>query len=96
MYSNSVFSFSGIAYQSALLALESQQVIALRLTKIAFGGPDASAEAKLMVDEKIETMQQGGEMLMQGAFEGHNDFGIANVLKLYRSKVSANVKRLSY
>ena len=39
-------------YSAAMLALEANHVIALRLSKMAFGGPVARSEAKLMVTEK--------------------------------------------
>jgi hypothetical protein len=37
-----------------MLALEANHVIALRLSKMAFGGPEARSEAKLMVTEKFD------------------------------------------
>jgi hypothetical protein len=37
-----------------MLALEANHVIVLRLSKMAFGGPVAHSEAKLMITEKID------------------------------------------
>ena len=71
-----------------MLTVESQQVIWLRSMKLAAGGTKAEKEARLMVSEKmLMASLEGGRMLM-GATS-------ANVVKRYRSKVRANVKRLS-
>ena len=71
-----------------MLTVESQQVIWLRSMKLAAGGTKAEKEARLMVSEKLLMASlEGGRMLM-GATS-------ANVVKRYRSKVRANVKRLS-
>jgi hypothetical protein len=71
-----------------MLTVQSQQVIWLRTMKLAAGGAAADKEARLMVSEKMLIAGlQSGRMLM-GASSG-------NVVKSYRSKVRANVKRLS-
>ena len=71
-----------------MLTVESHQVIWLRSMKLAAGGTKAEKEARLMVSEKmLMASLEGGRMLM-GATS-------ANVVKRYRSKVRANVKRLS-
>jgi hypothetical protein len=41
-----------LPYQSAMLALESQRVVILRLAKLAQGGTAARSEAARMVTEK--------------------------------------------
>ncbi len=84
-----------MAYQSTMLAIESQQVIAMRLTKIAFGGPDVQRETELMISEKLETMVESSQVMMMAAFGGKPDLGADKVMQLYRRKVSANRKRLS-
>lgn len=94
MTKNSFFDFAGMAFESTMLAIESQQVIAMRLTKFAFGGPDVQREAELMVSEKLDSMAEASRMLMMSALGGKSD-GATKVVKHYRKKVSANVKRLS-
>ena len=47
-------------YSTAMLALEANHVIALRLSKLAFGGLEARSEAKLMITEKIDAAVEGG------------------------------------
>jgi hypothetical protein len=85
----------GLAFQGAMLAIEAQQVIALRLTKMAFGGPAAQKEAELMVSEKLAAMAEGGQMMMMGALGGRQDMNADKVVELYRRKVRANRRRLS-
>jgi hypothetical protein len=52
-------------YSAAMLALEANHVIALRLSKIAFGGPEARSEAKLMVTEKIDAAVESSYSLLK-------------------------------
>jgi len=93
--SKSPFSlWTDMAMQSAKLAIESQQVIAMRLTKMALGGPDVQREAELMVSEKMEAMQQGAKILMMGTLGGKHDMGAGQVMRHYRTKVRANRRRL--
>jgi hypothetical protein len=94
MTKNSFFDFAGLAFESTMLAIESQQVIAMRLTKFAFGGPDVKREAELMVSEKLDSMAEASQMIVMAALGGRSD-GADKVMKHYRKKVSANVKRLS-
>jgi len=93
--SNTMFPWATMAFQSTMLAIEANQVITMRLTKMALGGPDVKREAELMVSEKLETMAQGGQMMMMAALGGQHDLGADKVMRLYRRKVRANRKRLS-
>jgi hypothetical protein len=77
-----------------MLAIESQQVIAMRLTKMALGGPDVKRETELMVSEKMETMAESSRMIMMAALGGSTDLGADKVMTLYRKKVRANRNRL--
>jgi hypothetical protein len=70
------------------LALESNQVIALRLAKLAAGGAPARAEASMMVSEKISEAWGAGVTLMTGGSS-------AKVISQYRKRVAANSRRLS-
>jgi len=71
-----------------MLAAESQQVIALRMMKLAAGGKGAEAETQLMLSEKMTAATQAGVKLMAG---GSSD----SVVSDYRRKVRANIRRLS-
>jgi hypothetical protein len=71
-----------------LLALESGEVIGLRVAKLAGGGVDAHHEADLMVSEKIDAVIEAGAGLLCGATTGH-------VINRFREHVAANARRLS-
>lgn len=86
---------ANLALQGVMLAWEAQQVVALRLAKLAQGGPDAPHEAMLMVTEKLQAMHEGGALLMKGALRGDKHLNTPEVLQLYRKKVRANCRRLS-
>ncbi len=86
---------ANMAFQGTMLAIESHQVIAMRLTKMAFGGPDVHREAELMVSEKLATMAEGSQMMVQAALGGRHDLAADKVVQLYRRKVRANRRRLS-
>jgi hypothetical protein len=74
-------------YPAMMLAVEAHNVIDLRLRKIATGGVDAMTETRLMVSEKVDAAFEATTMLMRGA-------GSADIIKLYRGHVAANVQRL--
>ena len=71
-----------------MLAAESQQVIWLRSLKLAAGGSKAQKEARLMIAEKMAAASQEGGRLIMGASAN-------SVVKGYRKRVKANVRRLS-
>ena len=82
-----VRSFMGLGYDMTMLAFESQQVIALRMARLAMGGPGATREAKRMVSEKTDAAMETGIHLASGGTP-------EKVVKSYRSKVRANRDRL--
>jgi len=71
-----------------LLALESSEVIGLRVAKLAGGGADAQHEAQLMVSEKIDAVVEVGVRLLCGATA-------VNVINRFREHVASNAERLS-
>ena len=74
--------------QAAFLAAESQQVIALRMFKMASGGTASAREAQLMFSEK---MLAAGEAAMSAAAGKP----ARSIVRAYRSKVRANRRRLT-
>lgn len=76
-----------LASQFALLALESQRVIAMRMLVIAAGNSRAQAEAQRMVREKLFAAIRVAGMLTLGEQP-------TSVLRHYRSRVRANERRL--
>ena len=72
----------------AMLAFESQTVIALRMAKLAAGGAAADKEAHRMIAEKALTWSAVGLSLSTGGSP-------AAAIRTVRSKVKANRRRLS-
>ena len=70
------------------LALESTEVIGLRIAKLASGGIDAQQEAHLIVSEKVDAVFEVSARLMFGATT-------SNVINRFREQVAANARRLS-
>lgn len=79
---------SSLLQQLVGLAIESQEVIFLRGMELAEGGPRAAAEARRMVSEKLVAAGDAAFALMSGA-------AADEVVKSYRRKVRANIRRLS-
>jgi hypothetical protein len=78
----------GLWFAVVMLALESSEVIGLRVAKLAHGGVDAQDEAHLLVNEKIVAVFDTGMRLVCGATTGH-------VIDSFREQVAANALRLS-
>ena len=70
------------------LALESSEVIGLRVAKLAGGGIDAQHETRLIVGEKVGAIFEVGISLLSGATA-------TNVINRFRDQVAANARRLS-
>ena len=70
-----------------MLAIESQQVIALRMVKLACGGLEATKEMERMTTEKVDAFAQESGQIFFGATN-------ASVVKRYRKRVRANRRRL--
>jgi len=87
-------SWMSLSLDAWQMGIESQQVIGLRLAKIALGGAEASAEAQLMVTEKMETAMAvqaaAAVAMMSGGAHGIP----GRTLATYRRKVRANRRRL--
>ena len=75
-------------FDTAMLMAEAQEVVALRLMKLARGGRAAEAEARRMVSEKIDAAAEATWALAMGAEP-------AQIVNRYRSHVDANRRRLS-
>ncbi len=74
-------------YNLSMLAVESQQVIGLRLARFSTGGWAAHDEARLMVSEKVAAATHAAGRLMVGDTAD-------SVVTGYRTAVQANVERL--
>src|SRR5262245_43998023 len=76
-----------LAFETALLAVEAQRVVGLRLVKIAAGGAAAQAEIARMLTEKPAAAAEAALTVATGG-------SARKVMKRYRSRVRANAKRL--
>ena len=76
------------------LGFEAQSVIALRMMKMAAGGPAAEAEASRMVSEKTKAALDAQMQIGLSAMSGRLDLAPARAIALYRRRVRANQRRL--
>ena len=85
-----------LAINASRLAFETQQVIALRMARLAHGGSSRDREARLMISEKIDTLREAGFAASLLALTGRGAPAIAtDVIRRYRDRVRSNAKRLS-
>jgi hypothetical protein len=80
--------------EAALLAMEAQEVIGLRLMKLAMGGPAAEAEVRQMFEEKMAATATATTLMAAAAMQGRPDQGAEDVVQMLRKRVRANRKRL--
>jgi len=85
-----------VSSQTAMLALEAQSVIALRLMRIAGGGALARSEATRMVTEKVQALGEAQAVAAVGLVTGRNRRHIAKkVVGVYKKRVRGNRRRLA-
>jgi hypothetical protein len=75
-------------FAGAMLAMESCEVVSLRLAKFADHDEDFEREAGLMMSEKIFAAFEAGANWLAGASP-------ASIITRYREHVAANARRLS-
>jgi hypothetical protein len=79
-------SWATLATDTTMLTMESQSVIWARLSQMALGR-GSPAENLLMVTEKVKAFAEAAATIAAGGTAHH-------VVKSYRKKVRANVRRL--
>ena len=79
--------FLRFSIDAMMLAIEAQTVISARLTQFALG-QGTSAEANLMVSEKILALEEAVVTVAAGG-------SLHELVRGYRKHVGANVRRLS-
>ena len=90
---NAWFSLSS---QAAVLGLEAQRVIALRLMRIAAGGALAESEASRMITEKVEALGEAQTVAAIATLKGRNSRQVARkVFRVYKKRVRGNRRRLT-
>ncbi len=84
-----------IGFDAWLLGIEACSVIGMRTLKIAGGGVAAEAEARLMINEKIEAGWNLQGKALSGMLGLTTYRATARTLLHYRRKVRANQRRLA-
>jgi L-rhamnose isomerase len=83
-------------WKSAFLAMEAQQVMALRMIRLAQGGAPAEREMRLMMSEKIKAATQTAVKSTLAMARGNGGLSIASdTVRSYRTRVRKNRRRLS-
>ncbi len=77
------------------LGLAANQVIGLRLMKIAMGGAHGERESKLMVREKFEAAAEAGMEAAMSVATGQPHRAPGRALAAYKKRVNRNLRRLS-
>lgn len=81
-------------FDAARMALEAQQVIALRMMRLAEGGPNAALETQRMIGEKVLALWSAQSAAGWAALRGPATAG-PKALAPFKSAVSANRRRLT-
>jgi hypothetical protein len=85
-----------LSFQAARLGWEAQNVMALRLMRLAGGGTAGQSEAHLMVTEKVAALTEAHTVATTVAIMGGNAPAVAKkVMGVYKKRVRGNKRRLS-
>jgi len=88
------FAFFSLGVGMMRLGVDSQHVIAERMTRLARGDRAASVEATRMVTEKAMALGEVNARLFKAAASGKLHGAMPGVVALYGRKVRANRRRL--
>ena len=82
-------------FEAAQFGADMQRVIALRMMRLASGGPQAATEARRMVSEKMAAFGEAhGAIMTALATGGSLDAAAVKAYAPYRRYVRANNRRL--
>jgi hypothetical protein len=85
-----------LTFKTMQLGFEAQNVIALRMLKLAAGGATASTEAHRMIADKIAAGIEAQAIAVSSFASGRPDAVTAGkVLRVMKRRVRANKRRLS-
>ena len=84
-----------LSCEALRLGCEAYSLIGLRLFKMATGGVPALPEALRMVPEKIMALVDAQILIATSVLSGRPDVAPAQVIALYRERVSDNEQRLT-
>ncbi len=78
-----------------MLSVAANAVIAVRLTKIAFGVVDPSREGRLMVVEKIDAAAEATVAAARSFAAGEPHHAPGRAIAVYKRQVERNLRRLT-
>ena len=82
-------------FEAAQFGADSQSVIAMRMMRLANGGPLAATEAHRMVSEKVAAFTEAQGLMMSALVSGKSfEAAAAKAYAPYRRAVRANRRRL--
>jgi hypothetical protein len=85
-----------LSLQTARLGWEAQNVIALRLMRMAAQSPGSRTEARRMVTEKVAALGEAQAAAVTAVMKGGKNHHVAKkVLGVYGKRVRANKRRLT-
>lgn len=79
---------------SMAMGFAANQVIAMRLIKMAFGHADAGRESRLMVTEKMEAAAEAAMAAATSVATGKPHQAAGRALTAYSKRVNKNLRRL--
>jgi hypothetical protein len=90
-----LFNIMNAWIEAARFGADSQHVIALRMMRLAKGGPQAATEAHTMVSEKIAAFGEAQGVMLTALLTGKSlEAAAAKAYLPYRRTVRANSRRL--
>jgi hypothetical protein len=85
-----------LTFKTVQLGLDAQSVIALRMMRLASGGPTAKAEMSRMVTDKAEAIAEAQAAATRAVMTGSKEHVVAGkTLDVFSKRVRANKRRLS-
>jgi hypothetical protein len=83
----------GLSSQFAMLGLEAQRVIALRLMRLAAGGALAESETSRMITEKVAALGEAQTAAAMATLKGRDSRQVAwKVLRVYRKRPGGGLR----
>jgi hypothetical protein len=85
-----------LSLKAMQMGMEAQSVIALRVLRLASGGPRMEAEATRMVTEKVAASAEAQAVAAVATISGHPRHVVATkAFKVFKKRVRANKRRLT-
>jgi hypothetical protein len=85
-----------LTFKTVQLGFDVQNVIALRMMRLAVGGGRGQREARRMVVEKLASAAEAQTAAATAVMAGHKNTVVAKkVLRVVKKRVRANKRRLS-